>query len=112
LESLWKKKPIRFAKNLKDLGSTDPDVAELLQQLEASLRDEEFQDKDVVKFTGVEATLDGILLSFIAYFLFRLAKDWFDHRRALNTTLIVKLRLALIDSIVRNAEWSVDEVVA
>jgi hypothetical protein len=101
-----------FRQELKDLASTDPDVAELLQQLEASLRDEEFQDEDVVKCTGVEATLDGNLLSFIAYFLFRLAKDWLDHQRALNKTLIVKRRLALIDSMVRNAEWSVDEVVA
>jgi hypothetical protein len=63
-----------FRQELKDLASTDPDVAELLQQLEASLRDEEFQDEDIV-ITGVEATLDGILLSFTASFLFRLAKD-------------------------------------
>lgn len=96
-----------FRQDLKQLASTDADVAELLQQLEAGLREEHIPTEDEAKFIGVEAAVDGMLLSFTAYFLFRLAKDWLDHGRALLETSIVERRVALIDDMVRNG-WPRD----
>lgn len=48
-----------------------------------------------------------MLLSFTAYFLFRYAKDWFDHRRALLETSVVEQRVALIDAMIQSG-WPRD----
>lgn len=95
---------IRAIRNeLRQLVTTDSDVAELIRELEDSLSDEEAVEyENLVNFSSPEVAVGGILLFFIAYVLRRLAKDILDYQRALNETEIAQRRLDIIQDMVRD----------
>jgi hypothetical protein len=95
---------IRAIRNeLRQLVTTDSDVAELIRELEDSLSDEEaIEYENLVNFSSPEVAVGGILLFFIAYVLRRLAKDILDYQRALNETEIAQRRLDIIQDMVRD----------
>lgn len=97
---------LSFRKDLKQLAIGNPDVEHLIKELEDGLQGEKVATEDSVEFSEGEIATYGIFFPFVAYFLFRWAKDWFDHKRAVNETSIAERRVALINSLVEGG-WPV-----
>ena len=93
-----------FQEELKHLAGNNSDLDSLLKELEKSLQDEKKPSEDEVDFSTGEIASYGFLFLFVAYFLFRWAKDNLDHRRALNETEIAERRISIINALA-NDGW-------